>query len=128
MSIETSAPDPWTRLTRALVGGLTVASAGFFLITVLQPEGLDPPPETAALFLVATAAAATSYLLLALELSALGYAASVLTGLYVLVTVAVVVAGTYGPPGPETNPVGPVAWLLLSVAVVGSAARAWRGQ
>lgn len=116
----------WGSATQALLGGLAIASAGFFLITVTQPAGLDPPPQTAALFLVSTTAAAISYLLLAQGLHRLGYTAGILTGLWVIVSVALVVSGMYGPPGPETNPIGPIAWMLLSLAVIVAAVFARR--
>lgn len=125
---STATASMWDRSTRALLGGLAVASAGFFHISVVQTPGLDPPPESAALFLVATAGAVVSFLLLAYDLRSAGYALSVLNGLYVLVVLAVVVSGTYGPAGSETNPLGPVAWVVLAVAVVVSAGLAWRGR
>lgn len=116
----------WGSVTQALLGGLTVASAGFFLITVMQPAGLDPPPQTAALFLVSMTAAAISYILLTQELHRLGYTVGILTGFWVIGSVALVVSGTYGPPGPETNPIGPIAWVLLSLAVIVTAVFARR--
>lgn len=120
------ASPTWDPLTRALLGGLGFASAGFFLIAVVQTPGLDPPPETAALFLVSMTAAAISYLLLGHGLLGSGYIAAMLTGGYVLLSVGVVVSGAYGPAGPETNPIGPIAWILLSVAVIVSAVFAFR--
>lgn len=121
----TATPDggasTWDGLARAFLVGLAIANAGFFHIAVVATPGLDPPPETAAVFLVATAAAATSYVLLARGLLELGYLAAILSGAYVLVSAVLVVAGIYGPPGPETNPLGPIAWVLLALAVVASA-------
>lgn len=116
----------WDPLTRAFLGGLAIASAGFFVIAVVQTPGLDPPPETAALFLVSMTAATISYLLIGHGLLGPGYIAAMLTGGYVLLSVGVVVNGAYGPSGPETNPIGPIAWILLSVAVIVSAVFALR--
>lgn len=116
----------WGSITEALLGGLGVASAGFFLIAITQPTGLDPPPETAALFLVSVTAASISYLLLRRGLRAVGAVAAGLTGAWVVGSVGLVVAGVYGPPGAETNPIGPVAWVLLGLAVIAAAVLARR--
>lgn len=119
--------SPWGRLTKVFLGGLIVASAGFFLIAVVQTPGLDPPPQTAALFLVSLTAAVVSYLLLETGFQSLGFAATILTGVFVVGSVVLVVLGIYGPAGPETNPIGPVAWVLISLAATASAVVAWRG-
>lgn len=101
-----------------MTGALAIMSAGFFLITITQPAGLDPPPETAALFLVSVALASLGYLLLTHGAPKTGIRIAILTGVYVMLSVGVVVSGVYGAGGPKTNPIGPAAWLLLSVAVV----------
>lgn len=117
----------WETSTTALTGGLTVASFMFYLLAAVQTPGLDPPPESVALFLVATTVAAISYLLLRAG-SPLGYPAAIVAGVVVFAVVAVIVAGVYGPPGPETNPVGPVVYLVLAAAVVVTAAQSWRSR
>lgn len=116
----------WGSITEALLGGLGVASAGFFLIAITQPTGLDPPPETAAMFLVSVTAATISYLLMRRRMRAAGAGAAVLTGVWVVGSVGLVVAGVYGPPGPATNPVGPIAWVLLGLGVIAAAVLARR--
>lgn len=115
----------WHRVTVSLLGGLTVASTLFCFVAAVQTPGLDPPPETVALFVVAATAAAVSYLLVRQRVG-VGYLAGILTGVVVVVEAVVVVAGAYGPPGPETNPVGPAMYLALAVSVVVASAMAWR--
>ena len=113
------------RLTRALLAGLVAASLMFFLIAVVQTPGLDPPPETAALFVVVTTAGVVSSHLLRTE-DQFGYPATILTGVFVLGVVALVATGTYGPVGSRTNPVGPVWYLVLAVSVMVAATLGWR--
>ena len=120
-------PTRWHRATGVFLAGLAIASAGFFHIAVVQTPGLDPPPETAAIFLVQTTAAAVSYLFLREGLPAVGYVAAVLTGAFGFLAAVVIVTGRYGAAGPETNPLGPIAWLLLAALVIVSAVLAWRG-
>ncbi|MDX1745735.1 MAG: hypothetical protein R3324_07345, partial [Halobacteriales archaeon] len=117
----------WHAVTLALTGGLASASFMFFLIAAFQTPGLDPPPESAALFLVATTAGVISYQLLRAG-GTVGYPAAMLTGGFVLVAVALIVVGTYGPAGPRTNPVGPVSYVVLAVAVIVTAGAAWRSE
>jgi O-antigen/teichoic acid export membrane protein len=117
----------WHGIALALTGGLVAASFMFFLIAAIQTPGLDPPPESAALFLVATTAGVISYGLLRGDDTA-GYPAAMLTGTIVLAVVALVVAGTYGPAGPRTNPVGPISYVGLAVAVILTAGAAWRRE
>lgn len=119
------AASEWHHVTLALLGGLAVASVLFAHIAVVQTPGLDPPPETAALFIVAGTASAIGYLLVKQD-SALGYPVGMLAGLVIVVEVAVVVTGSYGTAGPETNPVGPAVYVALAVAVVVTSAVAWR--
>lgn len=104
---------------------LAVASAGFLHVTVVQPAGLDPPPETAALFVVATALPAGSYLLVRADYR-LGYVAAVVSALWVFVILGLVLAGTYGPVGEGTDPVGPVAYGLLAAGLVVSSVNGLR--
>jgi peptidoglycan/LPS O-acetylase OafA/YrhL len=117
----------WHGVAFALTGGLVAASFMFFLIAVVRTPGLDPPPESAALFLVVATAGVISDRLLRRGATA-GYPAAMLTGLLVVVAVAVIVVGTYGPGGPRTNPVGPVAYVSLAVAVILVAGAAWRSE
>lgn len=119
--------DRWHRGTLALLGGLVTASVLFFLIVAFQTPGLDPPPETAALFIVVTTAGAISYQLLRWA-EPIGYPAAMLTGGLVVVILALVATGTYGPIGPRTNPIGPVSYGLLAGAVIITAGVAWRRQ
>lgn len=123
---KTVAPGKWDSLTRACTGSLAIMSAGFFLIAVTQPQGLDPPPETAAIFLVSVTAASLGYLLLAHGATKAGHRVAILAGLFVILGISIVVTGVYGPGGPRTNPIGPVAWILLSVAVMVSGILAQR--
>lgn len=115
----------WHRITLALLGGLVAASFTFFLIAAIQTPGLDPPPESAALFIVVTTAGVISYHLLRGG-DTVGYPAAMLTGGFVFVVLALVATGTYGPTGPRTNPVGPVSYVALAVAVIITAGLAWR--
>jgi peptidoglycan/LPS O-acetylase OafA/YrhL len=122
VAVKTSAaggspPSRWHRVTLALVGGLVAASLVFFLIAAIRTPGLDPLPESAALFVVVTTAGAISYQLLRWG-DALGYPAAMLTGGFVLIILALVAAGTYGPVGPRTNPIGPTSYVALAVAVI----------
>ena len=117
----------WHGVAIALTGGLAAASFMFFLIAVVQTPGLDPPPESAALFLLATTAGVISDRLLRREATA-GYPAAMLTGVVVLIVVAAILVGTYGPGGPRTNPVGPISYVTLAVAVVITAGLAWRTE
>lgn len=129
MAPETRLRDPvpseWHRRTLALSGGVLAASAMFYGIAAVQTPGLDPPPESTALFLGATVAGVVSTVLLQQESTA-GYPAAILTAVIVVAVVAVIVVGTYGPPGPRTNPIGPVSYVGLAVAVGVSAGVAWR--
>lgn len=125
---ESSARVPkWHHLTTALVGGLVVASAMFFLIVVAQTPGLEPPPQSAALFVVTTTAGVVSYLLLARQHRA-AYPMALFAGLSVVLTLALVGGGTYGPVGTATNPIGPISYVVLGLAVVVTAGLAWRAQ
>lgn len=115
----------WHRVTRVLVGGFVTASFMFFLLAGLQTPGLDPPPESAALFVVVTTAGMISYLLLDAE-GSIGYGTSIFTGLIALMILVVVGSGVYGDIGPRTNPLGPLFYLVLALAVIASAGLAWR--
>lgn len=119
-------PSTSHQLTLALLGGLTLASVLFAHIATVQTPGLDPPPESAALFVVAATAAAVGYLLVSQE-SRLGYPAGVLAGLVTLGAVGTILTGVYGAAGPETNPVGPVVYVLLAAGVALASLVAWRG-
>ncbi|WP_396612842.1 hypothetical protein ACH9L7_06110 [Haloferax sp. S1W] len=127
LSTESELETEWHHITRAFVGGLAAASAMFFHIAVVQTEGLNPPPETAALFLVAATGGLISYLLLSRD-DVLGYAMAALTGVFVLVAVGLTVLGLYGPAGPETNPVGPIAYVLLAIVVIVTSGLSWRNR
>lgn len=122
---EGSRRTRWHRVTLALLGGLVAASFMFFLIAAIQTPGLDPPPESGALFVVVTTAGVISYHLLRGE-DSIGYPAAMLTGGFVLVILALVATGAYGPTGPRTNPIGPVSYVVLSVALIITAGVAWR--
>lgn len=127
--IEVGSTGPsqrWDSISLALLAGLMVASSGFGLTAVVQTPGLDPPPESVALFVVVTSASVLSYLLVRWEV-AVGYPAAVLTGAFVFVTLGLVGTGTLGPIGPRTNPVGPVFYAALGTGVVGATLLAWRG-
>lgn len=63
-------------------------------------------------------AAALSYFLLVHGAPQAGYTAGILTGVYVFSAIAHIVSGIYGQGGPRANPIGPLAWILSSVAVV----------
>ena len=102
-----------------------MASGLFFLIAAIQTPGLDPPPESAALFLVVASAATISYVLLPAR-GPTGYLASMLTAVGVWVLLGVVVSGMYGAGGPRTNPVGPIWYALLAAGVFVAAGLAWR--
>lgn len=115
----------WRRLTLALVGGHVAASFMFFLIAAMQTPGLDPPPETAALFIVVTTAGIISYQLLRMT-PTIGYPAAMLTGGLVFVILGLVVTGAYGPIGSRTNPIGPVSYAALGVALIVTAGVGWR--
>jgi peptidoglycan/LPS O-acetylase OafA/YrhL len=112
---------------RALLGGFVVASALFFLVAVVRMPGLDPPSQSVALFIVATTAGVVSYLLV-VQGRRSGYLAAVLTGLYALVAVGLVAGGVYGPVGGQTNPAGPLAYVMPAAAVVVTAGLAWRDR
>lgn len=114
----------WHRITLALLGGVVTASFMFFLITAVQTPGLDPPPESAALFIVVTTAGVISYHLLR-EGDSSGYPIAMLTGGFVFVILALVASGTYGPIGTRTNPIGPISYAALAVAVILTAGLAW---
>lgn len=115
----------WHRVTRALLAGLVAESAMFSLIAVAQTPGLDPPPESAALFIAATTAGVVGY-----QLSrggdGVGYLAAVLAAAVAVAVVGVLVAGIYGPAGPRTNPVGPLSYVALAVGTAVAAGVAWR--
>lgn len=127
MTAATSAGDGsrWHRLTLTLLRGHVAASFMFFLIAAIQTPGLDPPPESAALFIVVTTAGVISYQLLMLE-GTIGYPAAMLTGVFVFVILGLVATGTYGPIGPRTNPIGPISYIALAVSIIVSAGIAWR--
>lgn len=122
-------PDPpmWHQLTVALLGGLTLASVLFAHVSTTQTPGLDPPPESAALFIAAASVAVVGYLL-ATNGSPIGYPVGALAGLVVVATTAVIATGVYGPAGPETNPIGPVAYLGLAAGASLASVKAWRGS
>lgn len=117
----------WHDVTLALLGGLGVASILFAHIAVVQTPGLDPPPQTAALFIVASTIATIVYLLVK-QGSASGYLVGMLTGVVILTEITLVVGGTYGDAGPDTNPIGPGVYILLSVAVVITSTLAWQSN
>lgn len=114
----------WRHLTHALLRGLVASSLLFFLIAAFQTPGLDPPPESAALFLVATASGVISLHLLRTT-PRVGYPATALAGLVVLGVLTLILTGTYGGAGPRTNPIGPAFYAALAVAVVVSSGVAW---
>jgi hypothetical protein len=115
----------WHRVTLGLLSGLVAAGFMFFLMAAIQTPGLDPPPESAALFIVVTTAGVISYYLLRCE-DSIGYPAAIVTGGFVFVILALVATGTYGSIGPRTNPAGPISYTALAVAVIITAGVAWR--
>ena len=115
----------WRTRSLALLGGHVAASFLFFLSATIQTPGLDPPPESAALFVVVTTAGVISYHLLRTE-DISGYPAAMLTGGLTFLILWLVASGTYGPIGPRTNPIGPISYAVLAVALIITSWIGWR--
>ena len=124
-TLKESGRSGWDRATLAFLAGIAVGSVLFAHVAAVQTPGLDPPPETFAWFVAMAMASVASYLLVR-ENVQFSHVAAVLTGLVVLAGISVIVSGTYGAAGQQTNPVGPAALVALAAATIFTAAMGWR--
>lgn len=123
-SIESS----WNDISLALVGGIAVFGGMVFLVGLIRPAGLSAPPAVALpLFVFNTTAAVMGYVLLQRS-GAMGYAAAIITGLLVVSTIVLLATGTVGELPSGGNPIGPLAYAALGVAVILTTGIAWRKQ
>lgn len=123
-SIET----PWYDAALALLVGIAVLGAMVFLVAVIRPPGLSPPPAVAIpLFVFNTTAAVMGFVLLRRS-GTLGYAAAIVTGGLVVVTIALLATGTVGELPSGGNPIGPLTYAVLGVALVVTTGVAWRNR
>lgn len=129
---ETSAPAPpsrstqWREVSLALLVGIIVLGSSVFLVTVVQAP-IGPPIEAAPLFVWNTTAASVAIVLLWQD-TKYGYAASVLTGLLVLISLGLIGTGVYGRVQPGSSPLGPLSYAALAIALLGTTVAAWRDQ
>lgn len=117
---------PWRDVSLALLVGIIVLGSSVFLVAVLQAP-IGPPIEAAPLFTWNTTAASVAIVLLWQD-NKYGYAASVLTGLLVLVSLALIGMGAYGSIQPGSSPLGPLSYAALAIALIGTTVAAWREQ
>lgn len=111
-----SSEERWYDATVALLVGTIVFSGMVFHSLAVQMPKESPPVEAAPLVVLITAAAAISYLLLRRN-NATGYEAAAVTGILVIVSVVLVGAGVVGQLKPATNPIGPLLYIALGVAI-----------
>ncbi|QIO24530.1 hypothetical protein [Haloarcula sp. JP-L23] len=122
----TSKSTQWREVSLALLVGIIVLGSSVFLVTVVQAP-IGPPIETAPLFVWNTAAASIALVLLWQD-TKYGYAASVLTGLLVLISLSLIGTGVYGRIQPGSSPLGPLSYAALAIALIGTTVAAWRNQ
>lgn len=115
----------WYDITLALLIGEIVFGAMVFHGLAVQIPEVSPPVQAAPLIIIPTAAAAISSVLL-LRNNAAGYVAAASTGLLAVIFLLLVGAGIVGALKPETNPLGPLAYILLGLALIISASMAKR--
>lgn len=129
---EPSAPAPtlrstqWREVSLALLVGIIVLGSSVFLVTVVQAP-IGPPIEAAPLFVWNTTAASIAIVLVWQD-TKYGYAASVLTGLLVLISLGLIGMGVYGGIQPGSSPLGPLSYAALAIALIGTTVAAWRDQ
>lgn len=104
------------------MGTIVFGSMVFQSLAVQLPKE-SPPVEAAPLVVITTAAAAISYLLLRRN-NATGYEAVAVTGVLTILTPVLIGAGVVGELKPGTNPIGPLAYIVLGVALFVSAVKA----
>lgn len=117
--------ERWYDATVALlVGSIVFGGMVFHSLAVRMPKE-SPPVEAAPLVVITTAAAAISYLLLRRN-NATGYEAAAVTGVLIVVSIGLVGTGVVGELKPATNPIGPLAYVALGVALFVTAVKARR--
>lgn len=120
-----SSEHRWYDITLALLVGEIVFGAMVFYGLAVQIPEVSPPVQAAPLIIVPTATAAISSVLL-LRNNVAGYVTAAITGLLAVIFLLSVGAGIVGTLKPETNPLGPLAYILLGVALFVSAMTAKR--
>lgn len=121
-----SIKSPWHNASLALVVGIAVFGTMVFLAALIRPPGLSPPPAMALpLFIFNTTAAVMGFVLLQRS-GALGYAAAIITGVLVVLTIVLLATGTIGELPSGGNPIGPLAYAALGVAVILTTGIGWR--
>ena len=122
-----STKTPWYDASLALLVGIAVFGAMVFLVAVIRPPGMSPPPAVAIPLFVFNTTAAVMGLVLLRRSGALGYAAAIITGVLVVATIALLATGTVGEL-PSSNGIqpGPIVYTALGVALVVTTGVAWR--
>lgn len=116
----------WRDVSIALLVGIIVLGSSVFLVTVLQAP-IGPPIEAIPLFTWNTTAASVAIVLL-WQNNRYGYAAAVLTGLLVIISLGLIGLGVYGSIQPGSSPLGPLSYGTLAITLIGTTVAAWREQ
>jgi hypothetical protein len=128
--MEEGSPAPlvkrnrWREVSLALLVGIIVLGASVFLVAVLQAP-IGPPIEAVPLFVWNTTAASVAVVLLWHD-NKYGYAASILTGILVIISLMLIGMGVYGHIQPDSSPVGPLSYAALALALITTTSIAWR--
>lgn len=115
----------WFDVTLALLAGEIAFGVMVFHGLAVQIPEVSPPVQAAPLIIIPTVGAVISAVLL-LRNNVWGYATAAITGLLAVVFLLSVGAGIVGELKPGTNPLGPLAYVLLGAALFVSAVVAWR--
>lgn len=115
----------WYDATLALLVGTIAFGAMVFHGAAVQTPNESPPVEAAPLVVIATVVATISYILLKRK-HATAYVASAITGVLVVVFLALIAGGVVGELKPGTNPIGPLSYAVLAVALTIAAILAQR--
>lgn len=116
----------WRHVALALLVGIIVLGSSVFLVTVLQAP-IGPPIEAVPLFVWNTTAASVALVLLWQD-HTFGYAASILTGILVIISIALIGMGVYGGVKPGSSPLGPLSYVALAIGLIVTTVLAWRGR
>lgn len=108
--------DRWYDITLALLVGEMAFSAMVFHGLAVQIPEVSPPVQAAPLLIIPTVAAAISIVLL-LRNNSMGYDAAAITGVLAVISILAVGAGIVGQLKPGTNPLGPLAYIVLGAAL-----------
>lgn len=121
-SDPSTARNDWQTVSLALLVGVIVLGFSVFLVAIAGVS-IGPPVETAPLFVWNTTAAAIA-LVLTVTHHRYAHAASALTGVLIVGSIAFI--GSTGAINPQASPLGPISYVAMAIVLIASSIASWR--